>query len=159
MATADRKYPAPAVNPEIKPFFEGDLPQLAERSRFELPDALLGHAEPAAELFEGLRLGFLVEAEAVHDDVPFALVQAIKDPHDRFVLAVVDQFLFELIGPLVDRYAPILAIARTSSARNRPSVSRASLEREKKSRPCAELTKSSARSHTHRTGRPSFRAR
>src|SRR5437879_680210 len=88
---------------DVELLVERDLPQLVEGPRFELADALFGHAEASAELLESLRLGVLVEPEPVHDDVPFALVEPVEDLDDRLVLPVVDQFLLELIGPLVGR--------------------------------------------------------
>src|SRR5262249_56078591 len=71
---------------------------VAQGGGFELSDPLLGHSEPAAQLFERLRLRLGIEPEAVQDDVPFSFVEATEDPHDRLVLPVIDELLLEQIG-------------------------------------------------------------
>src|SRR3954470_779452 len=72
-------------------------------------------------------------------------------------IALAGEFV-ELPGPLVERYAPRLAIVSTSRARNRPSESSASRARVKLSRPGPELKTPPPRWPPHRPLRPGARA-
>src|SRR5207247_381119 len=72
-----------------------DLAKLLLRPRLDLADALLGDAQLAAELLEGLLVG-AADAVAADQNVPLSVVEAAEHPLDDLLAAAVAAF------PLVD---------------------------------------------------------
>src|SRR5258706_11125895 len=60
----------------------GGMAQLAERLRLDLADALAGHVERGAHLFQGPRAAVLGQPEAEADHLGLALGERFQDPVD-----------------------------------------------------------------------------
>ena len=60
---------------QFDPLLLGGHPQLAEGSRFDLPDPFLGDAHLGSNLFQRSRLGPVAQPKAADDDLLLALVQ------------------------------------------------------------------------------------
>ncbi len=76
---------------QVELLLAGDLAELVLGAGLDLADALLGDAQLAAELFEGLLAG-AADAEAADDDPPLAVVEPAEHALDGLLHALAGRF-------------------------------------------------------------------
>src|SRR6185437_3929178 len=106
--------------------FLGRLAELRQRPSFDLANPLLRHSQRSPNLFQGLRLVRVIQAEPANDDLLLALVQPAKDPLDlRFALILLTFFQQRVATMLLGRCEQLVLtrpepVAMLELARNRP---------------------------------------